>query len=314
MIEPASEGTHPHTTMRLPAGTPAAWLDTHLVRFFASAEASDRATHRSLGVDDVLADDARVLRELRDALTAEGATSRAAATYLAGWFGGLAATALGYAFVGSGAGFLVDPATIRWLLHPDGWTDTVELGEVTSAVAPGHPWSGLPNVLVIDDASERRARMVTALVEAVQPMMEACRGLARVGKVGLWNEVGDGFASVLAYQATIPVTEPDVETLRALIAVPGVPWKARATLRVVPTEHGQVCVMQKGGCCLVFTGTYGLDDADLDDDHRDYLERFSDPPGVPDYCTNGPRREFADCQARQLWWRAREHEQRVSGA
>jgi hypothetical protein len=299
--------------MLLPAATPAAWLDTHLLRSFSTYVEATRegVPHRSLGVDEVLADDALVLRELRDLLTAEGATPRAAATNLAGWFGGLAATALGYAFVGSGAGFLVNPATIRWMVHPDGWSDAVELGDVTSVVPPGHPWSGLANVLVIDDVIERRARVAAALVEAVRPVIDACHGLARVGKAGMWNEVGDGFASALVYQATIPVTEPDVEAMRALIATPGVPWKARATLRVVTTDHGRVCVMQKGGCCLVFTGDYDHDDEELDDDRRAYRDRFSDPPGAPNYCVNCPRRDFADCQARQLWWRARELERGV---
>ena len=256
-------------------------------------------------MEDVLADDAAVLRELRDRLVRDGATPRSAATFLASWFGGLVASAVGYAWLGSGAAFLVDRAGIRWSLHPDGWTDAVELGDVTAVVAPDHPWAGQPRVLVVDEAADRRARVVDALVEGVRPVIEACHGLARVGKVGLWNEVGDGFASALVYQSAIPVTHAGVVAVGALIAAPGAPWKAQASVRVVSTDHGPVCLMRKGGCCLVFTGAYDHTDGDLDDDYRAYLERFPEQPGAPGYCVTCPRRDVADGEARQLWWAAR---------
>jgi hypothetical protein len=290
----------------LPAATPRAWLETHLRSFFRPL-VDNQVEHRRVGVADLIADDARVLRSLHDHLVAGGASPRAAATYLSGWFGGLAATAIGYGLLGSGAGFAVDPAAIRWLVHPNSWTDAVELGDAAVVVPPNHPWSGRQRAIVLDDPAERRERIVAALVDTVRPIVEACHGLARVGKVGLWNEVGDGFAGALVDPSPIPVTEARAVTLRELIGTPRAPWKARAVMHVVETGYGAIVVMQKGGCCLAFTSSNEDAAAEgLDEEHREYEERFPDEPGAPGYCANCPRRALADCERRQVWWRTRE--------
>jgi hypothetical protein len=172
-------------------------------------------------------------------------------------------------------------------------------------VAPGHPSSVDPRVRVAEDETARDEAVATALIEAVRPLIEACHRLGRVGRPGLWKEIADGFAYALTDpRAGEEVTTRSSDTVMRLVAAAGAPWRRRPTITIASTVAGPFCVLQKGGCCLAFTGDYRGDPASLDE--RAYAERFPGPPDAPDYCTTCPRRSFPDCEARQVWWHVRE--------
>jgi hypothetical protein len=294
------------------AGTPSEWLATHFAA--RSDEAEEHASTRDRvragwrSIDDLLADDALAIRDVHAVLVADGVPPKAAATYLADWTGGMVADAVGFALATAGAGFLVDPAQLRLHQHPDGWFDRVELGTVTAVVGPDHPWAGQYAVVTGGSTDDVLARTVHALIAACEPLVDACRSLAPVGRVGLWNEIGDSLGAAIAHQDIITVTNDMVAILERAVRVPGSPWGAHPSLRFAHSELlGRVHVVQKGGCCLAYTRTdvEAPDLDDLDDDRRAYLERFPRSPDQQRYCTTCSFRDPGDCDARLVFWRER---------
>jgi len=301
--------------LHLRADGPAAWLEEHLAargeRWRAGLDPADVEVVTLAGV---VADGAAVLRRSHERLVAEGTPAPAAATYLADWFAGSVAGAVGYGLATAGAGFLLDRPEVRdrvrLHLHPDGWVMDVELPP-RAAVTADHPWAGAPGAVVVGGAEEVVARAVDALVDAVRDVIGACHGLATVGRAGLWNEVGDGLGTALAHQDDVPVTDPMLDVLRVAVERPGVPWRARPDLALADSElAGRVHVVRKGGCCLAYTRPAEIvpdaDDPDLDEEHRAFLRRFPDPPGTPRWCTTCSLRTMEDSTARQVWWRERQ--------
>jgi hypothetical protein len=67
---------------------------------------------------------------------------------------------------------------------------------------------------------------------------------------------------------------------------------------------GPVYVAQKGGCCLAYTRPPPppLNIDELDAHYRAYLERFPQSEPHRRYCSTCSLRDFADCEARQLFW------------
>jgi len=297
----------PHLTPALHAPDAASWLATHLAARWATRVQPGVAA-RLVTLTAVLADDASALRGLHGRLVDDGVPGPAAATHLADWFAGSVASAVGFGLAVGAAGFLpAGPRTVLHL-HPDGWPMRVDLPPQV-VVAAGHPWSGHAGVEVVTDHGAVVRRAVGALVDAAEPVVQACRGLARVGRAGLWNEVADGLGAALAHQDAVVVTDPMVATLEAAITGPGVPWRARPTLGFVDSPAlGRVHVVQKGGCCLAYTRPVAdepADEPDLDPDRRDFLARFPVRPGEPAYCTTCSFREPGDAAARQVFWRER---------
>jgi hypothetical protein len=296
-------------SMPLPGSNPEAWLATHLAAHLDarggpidSCDASSMA--RWFTVDQLLAHNGAAPREIHSRLMSEeGLPARAAATYLAGWIGGALADAIGFALAGSGAGFLVSASSVRWHQHPLGWMDRVDLGTTRVVVANEHPWSGQSGVDTVGDAQIVRELTVLALVAVVTPIIDFCHSLARVGRGGLWNEVGDSLGMAMTADPSVPVTHEIVDTLAAAVRASGCPWKARPTVRIANTATGPVYVGQKGGCCLAYTRSAPpvSNIAELDGAHRAYLERF--PEEGRRYCTTCSLRDFADCETRQLFWR-----------
>ncbi len=291
------------------APSPSTWVETHLAAHFDArggpldpAEGSN--SPRWLGLDQLLAGDGAILRDIHERLMAEEKLpARAAATYLAGWIGGGLADAIGFALASAGAGFLLTARSVRWHQHPSGWMDRVDLGDSRVVVPVGHEWSGQDGVDTVSDPQLVRELTVLALVAVVTPIIDFCHSLARVGRAGLWNEVGDSLGTAVVLSPSIPV-EPDVvDSLGAAVRTRGAPWKNYPTLRIADSVLGSVYVAQKGGCCLAYTRPPGPppDPDQLDPAYRSYLERFPLEDG-PRYCTTCSLRDIADCEARQLFW------------
>jgi hypothetical protein len=197
----------------------------------------------------------------------------------------------------------VDPARLRWTLDASArWPEAVWLGHATALVPPGHPWTGRPGARVVAEADERRRRVAEAVRRAVAPVVDACHRLARVGRVGLWNEVADGFVAGVVDAPDVTPDEALLSELLTIVATPGAPWKARPRAYLVETELGPCCVLRKGGCCLAFTAELAEPQGELDDDERAYLDRFPERPDDRGYCSTCVRRTIPDCEARQVWW------------
>lgn len=285
MSGPAARVRAPEPALLAPDA--ATWLATHLAARW-EARAVPGVAGRIVNLRDVLTDDRAVLERTHRRLVADGVPAPAAATYLAGWFAGGVAGAVGFGLAAGGVGFLAAPPGAPALhLHPDGWPMRVDLAP-RAVVPAGHRWAGHAGIEVVDDLGSVVRRAVASLVRAVEPVIEACHGLARVGRTGLWNEVGDALGSTLAHQDVVAVTDVMVETLEAAVAAPGVPWRSRPTLWFVESAAlGRVHVAQKGGCCLAYTCP-----ADDDSDEE------------PAYCTTCSFRAPEDVASRQLVWRA----------
>lgn len=157
--------------------------------------------------------------------------------------------------------------------------------------------------MVPDDATVLK-RSVASLVALATPIVEVCRSLAKVGRAGLWNEVADDLGMALAHQVRVPVDDDMIAALGAALAQPDTPWTKTPRLAFAPSDHlGRAHIAQKGGCCLAYTGHLEEPDpAELDEDHRAYLERFPRQPDQPRYCSTCTFRNFEDCTDRQLYW------------
>jgi hypothetical protein len=247
--------------------TPRAWLDSELAAWFADLGPA-LPEHRYVSRDEAVA----LLPQLHELLTEDGTPRKAAAKYLAAWFGGLAARTVGYGVLATGAAFLADAEQLRWRVHPGGWADVLELGDAVALVPPRHRWSGLPGT---ETTAGGHARAVHAVVEVVRPLVEELRSLAGLGLPGLWAEVGDGFGGPLAYQAELPATPERIAALDALTDTPNTPWKTRSRLWIARDD---ICVQQKGGCCLAYTGPEA------------------------EKCSNCALRDAESCEADQVAW------------
>ncbi|MFP5321618.1 MAG: hypothetical protein ACLGIC_07190 [Acidimicrobiia bacterium] len=291
----------------------ATWLGSQLARRFDDWVAAEVRTE-VVTLAGALADDAAVLREHHDRLVDGGVPAPAAATYLVEWWAGIVAGAVGEALATTGAGLVVDgieaPTDIRFHVHPDGWPCRVELPG-RAVVTAGHPWAGTRGTSVLDDRRAVVERAVAGLVAVAAPIVDACHGLARVGRTGLWNEVGDALGTAVAHQQRFTVTPEMVEVLEAAVRAPGAPWRTRPDLVLVEAPAGTAHVVRKGGCCLAYTEQRPARDADdpsLDDSLRAYLRCFPDDPDGPRYCTTCSFRTLPDTTARQLFW----HERRAA--
>ncbi len=260
----------------LEAPSPRQWLDRYLPNRYGGEAPGDG---RWLARADLLADESRLLRAAFDRYVADQLPAAAAATFVALGTAGALANAIGFTIAGTGGGFVVDGEAVRWRLHAAGYVDQVRL-DGTFLVAGDHPWAALDGVEVVDDPTARLDSTVAALVEAASPLIDACHGLARVGKAGLWNEVADGLGLAALYQRPIPARSDVVVLLEAAVRSPRAAWKARPQLRIADARCGTVFVGQKGGCCLAYT---------------------SRAPGA-DYCSTCSLRDAADCERRVISW------------
>lgn len=222
----------------LTAPSPSEWLATCLPIFTGRYDdpAAEHST-RSAGVADLLADDAAHLRAVHVRLVAEyDATPMAAAKWLVSWVAGELAGAVGFTLAAASAGLLVHRDGARWRIEDGGRPGRVDPGTAPVVVAAGHPWAGLHGVEVVDDVVERA---VTALADAVEPLVEACRRLARIGRTAAWTEVADGFGSAVLFVPGLPVEQRAVDVLHNALDTAGAPWRQRPQLRVADTDLGR---------------------------------------------------------------------------
>ena len=301
----------------LRAATPREWIVTHLSAHQAAHDDEPPAGEpRWVTSGDLVADGATVLRRAHARLVADdGASPAAAAKWLAGWFAGGLADAAGFVYATGGAALLVDGAGVRFRLHPDGWPDRCDVGTPAVAVAPDHPWAGLPGVRVVAGDAELAQVAVAAVTAAADPLVEACRTLAKVGRAALWAEVADGFGLPVLHQLDVPVDPDVVRRLRQALRAPGRPWRKVPDLRVAHTPDGPAYLGRKGGCCLAYQSPEeAADDADLDARHRAYRERFPEKDGEPRYCSTCSLRDLAGCEERQVFWLEQERAERAVAA
>ncbi len=300
------------------SGGPRRWLAAVLADRLA--EHGDSGTDADVGWQHVpwvaLFGGDGALQRCFDRLCRTGVPPQAAATYTCGWYASWVANVVGVGLAGASAGLCLDPESLVWRVHPDGWADSVAAVPRLVLLAEGHEWCGLGDDAVrVEVAADADVvgRPVRALVDVVRPIVEACHGLTKVGAAGLWNEVADALGCVMAYQDVIEPTPARVALLERAVRTPGVPWRARPALWFEDTPSGPVHVVRKGGCCLAYTerrepansDDAGLDDDELDDDDRADLARFPEPPDAPMYCSTCSFRDEREVAERQIFWHER---------
>jgi hypothetical protein len=295
----------------------ARWCRDELAALTAPETPGEDGPVRPLSYAAVLADDAAVLRSAHRRLTGLDVTPQAAATYISGWFNGGVGRLVSLGLATAGAGLLLDPRELVFDVVEDRWPEQIHPGRVRAVVAPGHRWAGGPGVEVVD-VDEVLPRTMTALVEVLTPLVEACRGLARVSRVGLWDQVADGLVCDLAQREGMHVTPLAEEVALAAVAIAGMPWKARPRLVWAHSEVlGRMLVAQKGGCCLAFTNKREpTPESELSPALLAYRQRFGiDRPGKR-YCTTCPFRDTAEVVERRVAWAEirHRHEAQLAGA
>jgi hypothetical protein len=287
--------------MLLEAATPAEFIATHLERRQAKDDVREAPEGTWVSLAQLLDDDAQILRHTHANLVAGGAVPKAAANYVAGWFGGHLAAAIGYTHATTGAGLVCD-GSVRWRLHPGGWPDRVDVSQVRLVVPPGHAWTGLPGA-VTTDLDDVRRRTVGALVATLEPVINLVRSLATVGRTSLWAEVADGLGTATAGGPELSGCPSTIAPLEALLGVPGVPWHAKPRLWSASSECGVLVVGQKGGCCLAYLNTSrDQQDVDLGSDYGIFLSRFPVAAGEAAYCSACRFRAPEEVEARHVFW------------
>lgn len=118
---------------------------------------------------------------------------------------------------------------MRWRIEDGGRPGRIDPGTGPVVVAAGHPWVGLDGLEVVDDVVERA---VTALTDTVEPLVEACRRLARVGRTAAWTEVADGLGSALLFVTGLPAVQRAVDVLHDALNPAGAPWRQCSRLLV----------------------------------------------------------------------------------
>ena len=274
--------------MLLHAPTPHDWLATH-------RPVDEQPGHAWLTGPDLLTTG---LRAAHARLCADAVPPVPAAKWVVSWYAGGLAETVGFMLALADAAPLADLGRTRWRLHPDGWPELVDPGQVPVVVPAGHPWAGRPDTHTVPDPRAVAVAAVRALVAAAGEVVEVGRTLARVGRTALWAEVADGLGLPLLHQPELPADPAAVDRLRTALALPGVPWRKRPDLRV----DGGLYLGRKGGCCLNYQCPPDPepDPATLDERDRAYGERF--PPDEPRYCSTCSLRDLADCEERQRFW------------
>jgi len=121
------------------------------------------------------------------------------------------------------------------------------------------------------------------MIAVARPIIDACRGLAKVAAVGLWNEIGDALGLSVDNEHGVPHRRDVVHVLDRAVRSPSAQWRARCVMRIVDHEVlGPVFVKQKGGCCLA------------------YLSQLPDGSNEQRYCSTRSVLDWDECARCQL--------------
>lgn len=286
----------------LTAATPREWLVRHAERRSGPVDGDDPES-TPVTAEELLGDGARSLRAVHAGLCEDGVPPAAAAKWVVSWFAGSGAGTVGIMLAFAAAAPVADLDRMRWRVDADGWPEYADPGEVPVLVDAAHPWAGLPESRTVAGERAVVAGAIPALVAAVEPIVEAGRGLARVGRTALWAEVADELGLPVLHDVDLPVDDAAVRRLRLAVHAPGVPWRKRPDLRIDPTGHPPAYLGRKGGCCLNYRCPPDPEpDPDgLDERERAYRERFP-PLDEPRYCSTCSLRDRDDCEDRQRFW------------
>lgn len=304
----ATRRTATEMSLRL-AHDPTQWFESVVGPWFARFGRSEPTSGGWVGSGELIAGEPPVLQELHERLVEHLVPSATAATYLCGWYAGPIAELVGAGLATARAAVLVDLVSVRWHVDDEAWADRVDAGPLRFAVTPDHPWAGEPGVELVPTFDDVIQTAGSQLVTTTEPLVAACRRLARVGLAGLWNEVGDALTMAVCRRETLGVDGETIDVLHRAARSPGTPWKAHARLWLVDTRIGTACVGQKGGCCRAYLAPDEEEDAD-DPDVAEFWRRFPRDPGSPLYCGTCSLRNPAEAEARQLFWferRSRHH-------
>ena len=274
---------------------------------------------RRVSLDQVLCDDAVLLRYLHSRLVAQGSPKPAAATYLAGWFAGSVARLVGLGLVTADAAVVLTSSEVSFELAGGGWPERTAPGRLGAVVAEGHPWQGHDRVTTLQPGVDVGSIAVRGLCELVSPLISVCRSLANVRLSALWEEVADGLGGVLAHQIHTPVSPAAVAVLEQALATAGAPWRNVPRLGFAASpELRAVHVVQRGGCCLAFTepmvSASAVDSVPSEDGGptsdgeallQAYHARFVESPGAKRYCSTCRFRDPVDVDVRQVFWQER---------
>jgi hypothetical protein len=284
-------------TTNLPA-TPADWFDRDLPAAVTAITTSINGDAYRIGD---LSDDDAALRQLH-ALTRDrfGAPADTAATFLTIWTIGAVANAIGATWALADAGPIVDPATLQFVTGDDAPIAGVRLGHVEILVDEHHPWAGASDVKVVADRNERCTRVVTGLVDIAEPFVDAMHRCARVGRPGLWNQIGDGLVDWLAHRTQPPGTDPATAAVGELATNPARRWKTTATAWTITTPTGPAFAVQKGGCCLEYRYATAADFTG--DNGAAFLADFPIQPNERITCSTCCLRDRNDAEERQRFW------------
>ncbi len=81
---------------------------------------------------------------------------------------------------------------------------------------------------------------------------------------------------------------------------------------MIENRYGCECVFLKAGCCLTYLDKHD-EDHEHEFNHSGFHRLFPDRPDEPVYCSNCRFRPLIECYSHQVWWREREHFDRLAG-
>ena len=263
------------------------WFDAR-VRPLVRYPTGDGATWVAL--DDVVAEPA--LEQIEDRQLREaGAAQKVALTTVAGWTAGYVAAAIAVGVLRDGVLVRLSAARHAEALRDSGgWLADVRFADAPLAVAADHPLSGGAGVEVVDDPASGFGAEITAVLS---PWIDVLATRSGRSRNGLWAMVADAVGSTTA---TLASAEPSrslagwAESVDALLAREGAPWRRRPSLRVVDDPTGPVLVSHRSSCCLWYRC-----DPDLADDP---IAARADIDEEPNYCSTCLFRDASDVEAR----------------
>lgn len=244
-------------------------------------------------------DDATVARwyeSLRDG--PGGGHGDVAASYLAGWLGGIVAQPLVDALLTRRRAWPASSADLAVHRNDGGWFDGLAVGgstlwvlgdDVDAAVVAGADAGG-PAATLVATFEQLTARVADDLVATVDPIFHMIRRLAPFGRRGMWGSLADSLTGRALTQALVAGHDGRAawSTVSVLLDALGarVPGRwARPKLERFDWSGGTAQLTVRGTCCLY---------------HK--LAENPDPCGDHDYCGDCPFRDPDDRRRRWAQW------------